>query len=88
MPLMITDADDAADAAAAAMELRADNTTWAQVSVAKWHSCGVTLLGEGYCWGDNSYGQSSIPSLPFSGLAGLYVVSHKCMRFVGSASVN
>ena len=32
---------------------------WIQVSAGMWHSCGVLSNGEGLCWGDNGFGQSS-----------------------------
>src|SRR5690606_4324476 len=30
---------------------------WVQVSAGEWHTCGVTQAGEGYCWGNNAFGQ-------------------------------
>ena len=32
--------------------------TWAEITAGnRYHTCGVTTSGEGYCWGRNSYGQ-------------------------------
>jgi alpha-tubulin suppressor-like RCC1 family protein len=30
---------------------------WSQISGGEDHSCGVTLAGDGYCWGENSQGE-------------------------------
>lgn len=30
---------------------------WVQVSAGEWHTCGVTAQGEGFCWGNNGFGQ-------------------------------
>ena len=33
------------------------NLAFAAVSVGAYHTCGVTAVGDAYCWGDNRYGQ-------------------------------
>ncbi|WP_111642130.1 Ig-like domain-containing protein [Marinimicrobium alkaliphilum] len=30
---------------------------WAEISVGSGHSCGITMAGAAYCWGNNGYGQ-------------------------------
>jgi len=37
---------------------------WRQASAGQYHSCGLTWEGLALCWGDNTHGQSSVPSLP------------------------
>ena len=36
--------------------------SFAQVSAGRQLACGVTPLGEGFCWGDNTFGQLGIGS--------------------------
>ena len=36
-------------------------TEWKSISAGVLHSCGVTLAGEGHCWGANYYGQTTVP---------------------------
>jgi hypothetical protein len=35
---------------------------WQSLSPGQFHTCGILVSGVGYCWGDNTYGQSDVPS--------------------------
>ena len=39
------------------------DAVFASISAGGYHSCGINVHGEVYCWGDNSSGQSDVPIL-------------------------
>jgi len=36
--------------------------TWASISAGCFYTCGVTTAGEGFCWGNNNWGQCEVPA--------------------------
>ena len=68
--------------------------TWTSVSGGRYHTCGVTTVGDAYCWGSDQYGQlgdgtttdSSVPVLVSGGHTWASVSGDSCgMTTVGDA---
>lgn len=53
---------------------------FAQISAGYLHTCGVTVDGTGYCWGDNRSGQLGDPSVPIHCVA--FPAAAQCVRDV------
>ena len=51
-----------------------------QISAGYLHSCGVTIDGTGYCWGDNRNGELGDPSVPIHCVA--FPAAAQCVRDV------
>jgi alpha-tubulin suppressor-like RCC1 family protein len=51
-----------------------------QISAGRNHTCGVTIDGTGYCWGDNTDGELGDPSVPIN--CGAFPEHARCLRDV------